>query len=168
MAAAAAAPAGRPWRPCRPPRLTAAACPTPGAGVGCPPRPARLRHCGSGCREPPARRAPSSARHRGGSSTQKGGMQGWGRGRRRGRRLRPRDVSGGSRAGPAALSANSGAGREGPCPASQWPASCGEEPRRVPRAGPPVRTGCGDAAGRLASPPPSPGGTGPPGAASTP
>lgn len=63
---------GRPWplRPRRPRRLTAAARPAPGAGVGCPPRPARPRprRCGSGGGEPPARRAPSSAGPRGGAS----------------------------------------------------------------------------------------------------
>lgn len=94
-AAAAAAPA-RPRCPRRPPRLTAAARPAPGAGADCPPRPAQLRRCGSGGGEPPARRAPSSAGHSGGASTE--GAAGLGRGRLR--RLRPRDVSGGSARGP--------------------------------------------------------------------
>lgn len=59
----AAGSSGPPWppRPRRPARLTAAAGPAPGLGVGCPPRPAGARRCGSGGGGPPARRAPSSA-----------------------------------------------------------------------------------------------------------
>lgn len=94
--------------PAPPSRLTAAVRPARGAGVGCPPRPAPPRRCGSGGGEPPARRAPSSAGPRGGASAE--GGCGLGRGRRR-RRLRPRDVSDRSRSGPAAAAANGGAGR---------------------------------------------------------
>lgn len=147
---------GPPW-PLRPrrPRLTAAACPAPAAGVGCPPRPARPRRCGSGGGEPPARRAPSSAGPRGGACAE--GGCGLGRGRRR--RLRPRDVSGGSRAGTAAATANGGAGREGPRGASQWAAGRGGAAAgRAARAGgaedaaPPEPAGAVPAASR--EPPP--------------
>ena len=114
---------GPPWplRPRRPRRLTAAARPAPDAGVGCRPRTAPPRCCGSGGGEPPARRAPSSAGPRGGACAE--GGCGLGRGRRR--RLRPGDVSGGSRAGTAAAKANGGAGRERPRRASQWAAGRG-------------------------------------------
>lgn len=97
------------------PRLSAPAGRTPDAGVGVPPRPARLRRCGGGGGERPAGRAPFSAGHRGGASALRGCGAEPGGAAASGRVM---SASAGERGrggrGTAAVTANGAAGRERP------------------------------------------------------